>query len=118
MKLIIITQGISPILHPLYKSKHNIIGIIESAPRLRKNTPKVNTSSIFRKNRLDAHCINRGIPYFFYEKGKEFELIEWINTRRPDLMIVQSMSQLLIKEIYTIPKYGTINIHGSYLPEY
>jgi methionyl-tRNA formyltransferase len=45
-------------------------------------------------------------------------LEDWIRAQNPDVIVVFSMSQLLKENIFNIPKFGTINIHPSYLPEY
>lgn len=46
------------------------------------------------------------------------ELESWVKSLSPDLIVVYSMSQLLKENIYSIPRFGTINLHPSYLPEY
>jgi methionyl-tRNA formyltransferase len=50
--------------------------------------------------------------------GSDASLREWVKKKNPDVIVVHSMSQLLKENIFTIPKYGTINLHSSYLPEY
>jgi len=37
---------------------------------------------------------------------------------KPDLMIVISYGQIIPKDILNIPKYGSLNVHGSLLPKY
>jgi methionyl-tRNA formyltransferase len=37
---------------------------------------------------------------------------------KPDLIIVNSYSMLLRKDILAVPKYGALNIHGALLPQY
>ncbi|OGE83881.1 MAG: methionyl-tRNA formyltransferase [Candidatus Doudnabacteria bacterium RIFCSPLOWO2_01_FULL_44_21] len=37
---------------------------------------------------------------------------------QPDLMIVAAYGQIIPKEILDLPKFGSINIHGSILPKY
>ena len=42
-----------------------------------------------------------------------------LNKIKPDLMILVGYSACILKkEIYNIPKYGTINLHASLLPRY
>lgn len=45
-------------------------------------------------------------------------LEEEIRKIQPDLMIVLSYGKIIPKNIYELPKYGTINLHASLLPEY
>jgi len=41
-----------------------------------------------------------------------------IRDTKPDLVVVAAFSQILPKEILTIPKYGCLNVHPSLLPKY
>jgi methionyl-tRNA formyltransferase len=127
MRILLITQGISPILEPFVDSKYEVVGIIESAPR--KNLKKTQQifSFVFRgigrglgKNNytLKEYSQRKRIPYYYFEKGDSLNVKSWIEKHRPELIIVYSMSQLLKSEIIDIPKHGIINLHPSYLPEY
>ncbi|WP_394339186.1 formyltransferase family protein [Methanosarcina sp. UBA411] len=58
------------------------------------------------------------IPYYFLRKGENENLEKWMKNLQPDLIVVYSMSHLLKENIFSIPKFGTINIHCSHLPEY
>ena len=127
MKIIIITQGISKILEPILNSNHEVIGIIESAPR--KEPPKikylikkavVKIYSIFHSKNilLNDFAKNNNIPYYYFKKGDNKNIEHWVKNINPDLIVVYSMSQLLKENIIKIPKYGAINLHPSYLPEY
>ncbi|MBI2355760.1 MAG: methionyl-tRNA formyltransferase [Candidatus Doudnabacteria bacterium] len=57
-----------------------------------------------------------GIPVLQPEKirNSKFE----IRNLDPDLMLVAAYGQIIPEEILNIPKYGSINIHGSLLPKY
>lgn len=50
-----------------------------------------------------------------YLKDAEFE--EQIRSLSPDLIVVVAF-KILPKEIFNIPKYGSINLHASLLPKY
>ena len=45
------------------------------------------------------------------------ECYDYINRSKPDLIISAGCKKIIPKNIFTIPKKGTINIHGSYLPK-
>ena len=122
LKVIIITQGLSRIVKPIVEN-YNVVGIIESAPRNYQKTNKLklfikDLLNSFRKSKsLKEFCKQNNIPYFFMTKSDE-NLKKWIEDKNPDIMIVYSMSQLLKENIFTIPKYGTINLHPALLPKY
>ena len=116
-RIIIITQGISPVVNPLVESGVcNVIGIIECAPRKKKKKCILDTVRK-NKNALNCYADEKSIPYFYMEKSDD-KLRDWVQVLEPDLMVVYSMSQLLKEDIFTIPKYGTINLHPSLLPKY
>lgn len=126
-RVLIITQGISRIVKPLCGSPMcKIVGFVECAP-----TKIVKQDNIFFKwlkciyhflffksnSTLRSFALKSKIPYY-YMTSSSLELENWIRELEPDLIIVYSMSQLLKKNIYSIPPLGTINLHPSYLPEY
>lgn len=54
-----------------------------------------------------------------YHSYRNFEIFEiWLKKLQPDLMVVYKMPFLLPENIFSIPLYGTINMHPSLLPQY
>ncbi|HFQ5220652.1 TPA: methionyl-tRNA formyltransferase [Vibrio vulnificus] len=119
MKVVIVTQGISRIVMPVLNSDFNTVGIIESAPRPKNSK----VYSLYRSvkgyiGNLARLSKKRGIPYYYLQGKVDGRVIDWVKQQQPDLMVVFSMSQLLPESLFNLPKYGTINLHPSYLPEY
>lgn len=83
---------------------------------------------VVAKNRPQAfEIINKrkdikGTPIFtqsFRKKQKEFrKFVRTLKNLKPDLILVNSYSMILPKEILDIPSKGTLNIHGALLPKY
>ena len=69
-------------------------------------------------NNLKAYCLKRKIPYILFSPGKSKDVAAWLKKLSPDLLVIFSMSQLLKKNIISIPRLGVINLHPSYLPFY
>ncbi len=44
--------------------------------------------------------------------------VEHVNSRSPDLIIVNSYAMRLAEEILSLPTYGAVNVHGGLLPQY
>ena len=69
---------------------------------------------------VKEYAIEAGIEKIYQpEKVKNNE--EFINTLKeinPDLIVVVAYGKILPQEILDIPKYGSINVHGSLLPKY
>lgn len=126
LRVMIITMGLSRIVEPIVKS-HNVIGIIESAPR--KNYTKKqnllfyvlkNVYSVFKKQAktLKTYASEKKIPYYYMDNGSDKKLENWVKEKAPDVIVIYSMSQLLKENIFKIPKYQTINLHPAFLPSY
>ncbi len=59
-----------------------------------------------------------GIPVFQYEKIRSADGVQALRDYAPELMVTAAFGQLLSAENLSVPKYGTINVHGSLLPKY
>lgn len=127
MKVVIITQGVTRIVAPLLQSRHQIVGIIENASRIRRYGWKRELynrgMALYRTNHdrpvsLKKLAAQHQIPYYYMDSGCDSRLADWLKNINPDIITVYSMSELLQKNIFTIPRFGTINLHGSLLPKY
>lgn len=128
MKILLITQGVSRIVNPLFSSMHEIVGVVESMPRdygrnektgcFYKFAKSIYSKIIRREVTLKSYCEERFIPYNFICAGRDEIVTEWVDGLKPDLIVVFGMSQLIKEKLILVPRYGAINIHPSYLPEY
>lgn len=121
LRVIIISMGVSRIVEPIVEN-YNVVGIIESASRITKKSNKVVNRlayAIFRKGlSLENYSEQKSIPYYYMDKGSTDSLAEWVDKKKPDVIVVYAMSQLLKENIFSIPKYGAINLHPAFLPDY
>lgn len=46
------------------------------------------------------------------------EFLEKIKSLKPDIIVVVAYGKILPQELLDIPKYGSMNVHGSLLPKY
>lgn len=127
MRIVVITQGNLELIDNLLKSNNQVVGIVQAAPRIRRsNLLKYLVKIIsFTRDRLTnqpktivSYANNKGIPYYYLDKGETIKAEDWFKIIDPDLIVVNSMSHLLKENIINIPKYGAINFHHSYLPDY
>ena len=58
------------------------------------------------------------IPVFQPQKMRDGQALEILQQLQPELIAVVAYGKLLPKEILELPKYGSINVHGSLLPKY
>jgi methionyl-tRNA formyltransferase len=74
---------------------------------------------VYKKNNdLLNFCHKKDIPYFFIAPPRRTAFFHWVQSLNPDLIVVYRIAHLLDKTIFSLPKYGTINLHPSLLPKY
>jgi len=134
LRVVVITQGVTPVLSSLLASRHKIVGIVEAAPR-KANTRRTGWQRAARSIAQCAYDMGRrfmkrtplrlrtlaereNIPYYAMNNGCDEHLESWIREQNPDVIAVYSMSELLKKNIWSLPRLGTINLHPSLLPSY
>lgn len=102
-RVILATTGSSFISNSLLEEKSiSLVGIVDFCPHILKiweSIIKSKTSYIKYDNNLDT-------------------LEAWIKTLKPDILIIYKMPFLLSEKIFSLPKYGSVNIHPSLLPKY
>lgn len=101
-----------PSLEILLKSKHNIIAVVTQPDKERGRGQKVTFTPV------KQFAVDHNIPVYQPEKLKgNDEFISQMKSFKPDLFVVVAF-RILPKEVFDIPKYGSFNLHGSYLPAY
>ena len=64
-------------------------------------------------------ALKNAVPVFQTESiRKDNELIQKLKELEPDFFITFAFGQILTQEVLDIPKFATINLHASLLPEY
>ena len=101
-KVLIITTGFSSfVADMIFCKKFSVTGILDCQS-------SVELKSFANENGISYKALNK----------QNTELIQWIRAHKPEVMAVYKMPFLLTKEIFSIPEYGSINIHPSFLPAY
>lgn len=68
---------------------------------------------------VKLYAQNINLPVLQPEKiRKNEDFFKLLKELQPDLFVVISYGQILPKNILDLPRYGSINIHGSLLPKY
>lgn len=97
-------------LEAIYNAGHNIIAVVTNPDRPKGRGMKMITSPV------KEFAIEKSIPVLQPEKIREIkDTLEQIN---PDLFCVVAYGKILPQDILDIPKKGSINVHGSLLPQY
>lgn len=61
--------------------------------------------------------LSKGLPVLQRENLKDPPFVHQLTQLQPDLIVVVAF-RLLPKEVFTLPKYGSFNLHASLLPKY
>lgn len=100
-------------LSKLYDAGHNILAVVSQPDRPSGRGMKLKPTPV------KEYALEKGLPVIQVEKvRKNIEFIEKIKSLKPDVIVVVAFGQILPKEFLEIPKYGSINVHGSLLPKY
>jgi methionyl-tRNA formyltransferase len=96
----------------LFESKHNILAVVTQPDKERGRGQKVSSTPV------KQFAVDNRIPVYQPEKLKgNIEFVEQMEILQPDLFVIVAF-RILPKEVFNIPKYGSFNLHGSYLPAY
>ena len=100
-----------PSLRSLVESNSNVVAVI-TVPDKPSGRGQKNTISPVK-----AYAIEQGIPVLQPEKLKNPEFIEELKSYHADIQVVVAF-RMLPEVVWSMPTYGTFNLHGSLLPQY
>jgi methionyl-tRNA formyltransferase len=101
-----------PSLKILIENNHNILAVVTTPDKERGRGQKVTFTAV------KQFAILNNIPFYQPEKLKgNNEFVEQMKNLKPDLFVVVAF-RILPKEVFEIPKFGSFNLHGSFLPKY
>lgn len=100
-----------PSLKILLNSHHAIQAVVTVPDKKQGRGQKIAESDVKK------FALENNLPVLQPEKLKDPQFIEQIKQLAPDLIIVVAF-RILSKEVYTIPKFGSFNLHASLLPKY
>ncbi|MDH3268713.1 MAG: methionyl-tRNA formyltransferase [Ignavibacteria bacterium] len=101
-----------PSLKILLESKHTVLAVVTQPDKERGRGKKLSFTSV------KQFAVEHNIPFYQPEKLKgNQEFVEQMKALQPDLFVVVAF-RILPKEVFDIPKLGSFNLHGSFLPKY
>lgn len=95
----------------LLNSHHSVVGVVTVPDK------PAGRGQIIKKSAIKLFAEQNNLPIFQPEKFKDEIFLENLTNLRPDIMTVVAF-KMLPKEVWSIPKFGTINLHASLLPQY
>ncbi|RZK20369.1 MAG: methionyl-tRNA formyltransferase [Pedobacter sp.] len=98
-------------LDALVKAKFDIVAVVTAPDKPAGRGQKINESAIKR------YAVEKNIPVLQPEKLKNPEFLEALKAYQADLQVVVAF-RMLPEVVWNMPAKGTINLHGSLLPQY
>lgn len=102
-----------PSLKALIDNNYEVVGVVTQTDRPKGRGHMLQAPPV--KEFAQANNISVYQPV---KLSKEPEMIQKFAELKPDLIITCAFGQILPQSLLDIPKYGTINVHGSLLPNY
>lgn len=100
-------------LEALYNANHEILAVVTNPDKPKGRGMKIVSSPV------KEFAQEKNLPVHQPIKVKNNpDFINEIRLLKPDLLCVVAYGKILPQEILDIPKYGSINVHGSLLPKY
>jgi len=101
-----------PSLKTLIESKHNVLAVVTAPDKQRGRGRKVSFTPV------KEFAVRNNLHVLQPERLKNnLEFIDELKQFDADLYVVVAF-RILPPEIFEIPKYGSFNLHASYLPKY
>ncbi len=98
-------------LNALLAAKMNVVGVVTAPDKPGGRGMQLQQSAV--KQFASAH----NLPLLQPEKLKAPEFFEALSAWKPDLQVVVAF-RMLPEKIWSYPPMGTLNVHGSLLPQY
>jgi methionyl-tRNA formyltransferase len=101
-----------PSLKALIESKHNVLAVVTAPDKQRGRGRKISFTPV------KEFAIENKLPVLQPERLKNnLEFIDELKQFDADLFVVVAF-RILPPQVFEIPKYGSFNLHASYLPKY
>ena len=101
-----------PSLDILAKNGYQIAGVVTATDKTGGRGGKQLLQSAVKK-----YALENGLPILQPDKLKSPEFLEQLQQLRADLQVVVAF-RMLPELVWSMPRYGTFNLHGSLLPKY
>ena len=98
-------------LNALVNSKHEVVGVVTASDKPAGRGQQLNESDVKK------FAVQHGLNLFQPEKLRDEHFIQDLKNLNADLFIVVAF-RMLPEVVWNMPRLGTLNLHGSLLPQY
>ena len=114
-----------PILEALFKSEHDVIGVVTQPDKpagreQRIEPPPIKKAVTSGAPNASPARTGRALPFPILQplRIKDQQAIEDIVALKPDVIVVMAYGQILPRDVLEIPKIACLNLHASLLPRW
>lgn len=93
----------------------SIICVGDEYSKKRKKLLKLRTGGLFKRRSFSNFLKDKNIPIYIIEDVNSQNCSYLLESLKPDLVVFEG-SKIIRNKIYTIPKYGMLNVHLGILP--
>ncbi|MCF8319571.1 MAG: methionyl-tRNA formyltransferase [Sphingobacteriaceae bacterium] len=98
-------------LRGLLQAGHNVVGVVTAPDKPAGRGQKLSESAV------KQYAQEQGLPILQPLKLKDPEFIAQLSALKPDLQVIVAF-RMLPETVWNLPPQGTLNVHGSLLPNY
>lgn len=99
-------------LKRLVEDGHDVCGVFTQPDKPKNRGMKMVFSPV------KEYALSQNIPVYQPLKMRDGEALGIVQQLQPELIVVAAYGRILPEEILNAPKYGSINVHSSLLPQY
>lgn len=99
-------------LQALVEAEYNVVAVVTQPDR-----PVGRHGSVLRAPAVKEYAVEHGIPVLQPEKMKDVDFVEQLRSYKADLQVVVAF-RMLPEIVWSMPRYGTFNVHAALLPQY
>ncbi len=98
-------------LNQIHKSRHQVVTVVTVPDKPAGRGQKIQESAV------KIYAVENNLPVLQPEKLKNPEFIQQLKNLEADVFVVVAF-RMLPREIWSLPQFGTFNLHASLLPQY
>ena len=99
-------------LKALITNKYRVVGVVTQPDK-----PVGRHGSVLQPSAVKQYALKKGIPVLQPEKMKDPEFLRQLKKWNANLQVVVAF-RMLPEVVWSMPKYGTFNVHAALLPQY
>lgn len=99
-------------LQSLVENKYNVVAVVTQPDK-----PVGRHGSVLQPSQVKQYAVAHDIPVLQPEKMKDEAFVEQLRSFNADLQVVVAF-RMLPEVVWSMPRYGTFNVHAALLPQY